>query len=259
MVQRGSQTEYVRIRPESRLGAVLLWRGVLRGQNPRMLLSTALLERACRAEINQDRPTLWRQHDVGRLDVPMQPLTGMHFCQGIAQFLRDPPHLVQGKGPRLLKPSLQRLPLQVFHYDIRRAVLQEHVVHVHDTPGLEACDHPRFLQRTVLRAAEIVRLRCGHGHARGDADRAQIPGKQFLDGHGPLQILMRALVGDAEATFSQYAPYGELALLQGMTGRQVARRHCGIRGKRRAATDARPLAGRHWRLAKRANRVGHGG
>ena len=127
----------------------------------------------------------------------------------------------------MLKPSLQRLPLQVFHYDIRRAVLQEHVVHIHDAPGLEAGDHPRFLQRTVSRAAKVVPFRFGHGDVNSDAYRAQVRGKQFLDGHGSLQILVRALVGDAEAAFSQHAPYGELALLQGMARRQVARRHCG--------------------------------
>ena len=260
MVQRGPQTEYVRVRSKPRFFAPLLRCRVRLGKNPRMPLSAIRLERARRAEINQDRPTLRRQHDVGRLDVPMQPLTGMHFCQGNAQFLRDPPHLVQGEATRLLKPSLQRLPLQVFHYDISRTVLQEHVVHVHDTPGLEAGNHPRFLQRTVLRAAEVVRLRYGYGDASPDAYRAQVRvrGKQFLDGHGSLQILVRALVGDAEAAFSQHAPYGELALLQGMAGRQVAHRHCGGQGKRRATTDACPLAGRHWCLAKRANRVGHG-
>ena len=96
-------------------------------------------------------------------------------------------------------------------------------------------------QRLLARVAEGVRLRRGHGHAGAEARRAQIQRKQFLDGHGPPQFPVRALVRDAEAPFAQDAPDGELALMQGVAHRQVTRGGARAQTQRRAARRARVL------------------
>ena len=208
-----------------------------------MTLGAVQMKLARGPEINENGALIPSQHDIGGFDVPMQPIAVMHFRQGLAQRFRQPLHLVGRQAADAFQARLQRLALQILHDDIGRVVLQEHVVDIHDVPRAETGDDPRFLQRLLARVAEIVPLRRGHRHAGAEARRAQIQGEQFLDGHGPPQFPVRALVRDAEASFAQDAPDGELALVQGAAHRQITRRGARAQPQRRAARRARVLAG----------------
>ena len=255
VVDRGSQTEKIRIGSETGMRTVLFRRRILHGQDARMLHGPPRGEKARRTEVDQYGPTVREPDDVGGFDVAVQKIVPMHFLQGLAQVQGQMPRLVRGERPRFLQPGLQGGAVQVLHHDVGGAVFAEHVMDVHDMRGAETGDDSRFFQGVVLRAAKVFPVGSRHGDAGTGAHGAHDGRKQFLDGDGPPEFPVRALVRDAEAAFAQHASDGKLAVMQGAADRQAAR---GLRCARRAAAGTRPEPWRQGRLADGATIVSHG-
>ena len=253
MVQRGTQAEDVRIGPKTRFFAVLLWGRVAWCHETRMPLGKVPLERAGGSEINEDDPPLRRQHDISRLDIPVQKVLGMHGLQGLAQRLRQTLDFIRRYPAFLLDARFQRPALQILHHDIGRAVLLERVVNLHDAWSAQAEQQLRFLQQALAFAYERLLL------LRGNGDRGtyslRVGRNVFLDGHGVPEIPVRALVRNAEAPFAQHASDSEFALLQSVACRQIARQRPWTAG--RAAAGTRILARYQRGLADGAGTVNH--
>ena len=154
MVQRGPQTKDIRIKAKTRFFAVLLRGRVARRHDARVSLGKIPLERAGGSEINEDAPSLRRQHDVSRLDIPVQQMLGMHGLQGLAQGLSQTLDFIRRYPAFLPDARFQRPALEILHHDIGRAVLLERVVNLYDAWIAQAEQHLRFLQQTLAFAYE---------------------------------------------------------------------------------------------------------
>ena len=132
VVERGAQTEQIRIGAETRPWAVLFRRGVLHGQDARMLHGPPRVEEARRAEVDQHGAPIRKPDDIGGLNVAMQEIMSMHFLQRRAQVQGQMLRFGRGERPRFLQSGFQGGTVQVLHHDVGSAVLAEHVIDIHD-------------------------------------------------------------------------------------------------------------------------------
>ena len=79
VVQRGPQTEKVRIGSETRVLVVLFRRRVLLGQDARVPHGASRMEGARRTEVDQHGAIVRQPDDVGGLDVAVQEIAPMHL------------------------------------------------------------------------------------------------------------------------------------------------------------------------------------
>ena len=255
MVKGGSQTEDVRVGSKTRLRTVLFGRRVLRRQDARVLLGAVALERTRGSEIDKDGSPFRSQHDVVGLDVAMQQVAVMDLRQGRAQRTRHPPDLVQGQATVPFQPRAQRLPVQIFHHDIGRIVLEERIVDSHDARRVQAKSVPRLLQNALALVLESSPLLRGNGNGRVPPHRSRR--EEFLDGHRLPERSVGSSVGDAEAPFAQDPAYGVLALMQSSAGSQAVKRRYRARRANCSAGRTGNAGSRQRSIARRAGVDSH--
>ena len=109
-------------------GHELLGRRIARREDRRHRRRASGHGRARRAEIDQRRPALVIDHDVGRLDVAVQEADGMHLLQPVEQREEQPLDRLR-RQPLLAHQALgQRLALDQRHHHVGGAVGLEEVV-----------------------------------------------------------------------------------------------------------------------------------
>ena len=147
----------------------------------------------------------------------------MHLIETFEQLVEDEKRLFLGKGsPRALHIAGERLALHKVHHVIDRAVLLEHVVHMHQMGAFQSVETLRLLLEFLTLDGHLPGIDSradahGAASARTVADVAK---EKLL--HGELDVHAGVLhdVGVAEVSRRQVTHHAVLAALEGRSLRE---------------------------------------
>ena len=175
-------------RPQVAALGIQLRRRKARRVHRRELGQVAVQGLARRAEIEQDRRAVDAQVDIGRFQVEVQQLVGMHFAQAVHDLVE---HLADEafRYQRLLSlvaaaqdMFLQRVARFIGHHHVDRFIGAEKIHHRDHVRMGDARQRPPFLEKTFQADAEDRQVfRRNEGHQLARLAQRQRAGQIFLD------------------------------------------------------------------------------
>lgn len=197
---------------------VLLRRGIAGGKGGAQfrIAGTKRLPRC--AEIDQYRRGIVAQIEVGRLDVEMQQLVGMHFAQAGEHAGENAAHELFPEAAVVFADQLvQRATFFVAHHQINRIVGTQEIEYAHDVRMVQTRQCNTFL--VERHHAALVGRTIFRPHLRQQADAALCERLRqiFLDRH-PLALRVARQIDNRKPPRRQLA-FEDIAV-DDMTGRQ---------------------------------------